>query len=325
MPANRPEPTGCLDVDLSIIIVNWNTAGLLRDCLASVPAACGDLEFEIIVVDNLSSDGSAAMVATEFPEVRLLAETANHGFARGNNLALPLAEGRFVLLLNPDTICPPDSLQRLVSFAIQKERLAVVGPRLTDRAGAPTITWGRFPAPVLHWREFLDPWRRVRGMRDRLVHVPTRQEPSRTVDYVAGACFLMPRSALETVGPLDERFFLYFEETDWCWRASQLDLDVWYCAETEIIHLEGQAAELASRFSLMQLQKSYRLFVAKNYGKGRVWQFRLAQFAEYSMKSLVRRLMPGDRERNRRLASVNGMRAKLQLRGKIEADPPVSG
>ena len=101
-----------------------------------------------------------------------------------------------------------------------------------------------------------------------------------------GACFLMPRAALDKVGDLDERFFMYFEETDWCLRARRAGLDVWYCAEVEITHLEGQAAEKASRFAILQFQKSYRLFVEKHYGKASVWSFRLAQFAEYEKKGI---------------------------------------
>ena len=137
-----------------------------------------------------------------------------------------------------------------------------------------------------------------------------------------GACFLIPRSALEKVGTLDDHFFMYFEETDWCYRARQAGLDVWYCAETEITHLEGKAAAKASGFSTEQFQKSYRLFVVKHYGKRAVWGFRLAQFAEFGLKSLLRRLAPTDRVRNRELAETFAFRARLQLRNRIEATPP---
>ena len=135
-----------------------------------------------------------------------------------------------------------------------------------------------------------------------------------------GACFLMPREAVEKIGPLDEQFFMYFEETDWCWRAKQAGLENWYCAETEITHLEGQAAEQASQFSLRQFQKSYRLFVKKNYGPRQVAAFRLAQFAEYSCKSLLRRLIPGDR--NKALARHFAAKARLQFANNLQVDPP---
>ncbi|MFO7608172.1 MAG: glycosyltransferase family 2 protein [Candidatus Krumholzibacteriia bacterium] len=309
-------------MDLSIVIVNWNASGLLRECLTSLAAASGPLAYEIIVADNNSSDDSVAMVESEFPCVRLLRLQSNVGFAAANNEAFRQARGRFVVLLNPDTVCPPGSLLRLMGFCAMRSDVGAVGPRLVSANGSPTITWGRFPKPRYHWHEALDPLRILPWMRARLVHVPTRQEPSRTVDYVAGACFLMPRQALDTVGPLDEDFFLYFEETDWCWRARQKGLAVWYCAETEVVHLEGQSAELVSTFSRMQLQQSYRQFISKHYGPGRVWQYRLAQFCEYSIKGLRRYFAPGDRERNRKLAAVNWERAKLQLRNSLKPTPP---
>jgi len=309
-------------MDLSIVIVSWNTRDLLRGCLASLPAATAGLETEVVVVDNASADGSAAMVVSEFPHVRLMDAGGNLGFARANNLALPHTLGRCVLLLNPDTVCPPDSLARLYRFVNARPNAAVAGPRLVDGDGRPTITWGFFPRARDHWLGFLDPRRLwLRGpLAQRVTVIPTRQETSRTVDYVLGACFMIPRAALEAIGPLDDRYFLYFEETDWCWRARQQGLDAWYCAETEITHLEGRAAGQAGGFTQRQFQKSYRLFVAKNYGRRRVWAYRLAQFAEYALKALLRRLAPGDG--NRELAAAYWARARLQWVREIEATPP---
>jgi len=315
-------------VDLSIVIVNWNTADLLRGCLASLPAACGELSREVLVVDNASRDGSADLVRRGFPAARLIEAGANLGFSRGNNLALPHCRGAFVLLLNPDTVCPPGSLAKLVAFARGRRRLGAVGPLLTDADGRPTITWGWFPAPRHHWLGFLDPGRRLGGAwwGERVVHVPRRDEPSREVDYVAGACLLMPQEALAEVGPLDERFFLYFEETDWCRRARDLGLSVWYCAGCEVVHLEGRAAATVSAFSLRQFQLSYRLFLRKHHGPGRELETRLAQFCEYGLKSLLRQVAAlrggPDRERNRALSRQYGDRARLQLISKLEANPP---
>jgi N-acetylglucosaminyl-diphospho-decaprenol L-rhamnosyltransferase len=313
---------------LSIVIVNWNTSALLRDCLASLPAACGDLAPEVLVVDNASRDGSAALVRAEFPGATLLEAGANLGFAGGNNLALPRCHGDFVLLLNPDTVCPPGSLAKLVAFARRQPDLGAVGPLLTDADGRPTITWGWFPAPRHHWLGFLDPARRLGGpfWGERVVHVPGRDEPSRPVDYVAGACLLMPRAALARVGPLDARFFLYFEETDWCRRARDAGLVVWYCAECEVVHLEGRAAATVSDFSLRQFQHSYRLYLRKHHGRARELETRLAQAAEYGLKSLLRRLaaLGGGpaRTTNRALARQYGARARLQFVSRLDPRPP---
>ena len=311
-------------IDLSIIIVSWNTRDMLRDCLASLPAATEGLTSEILVVDNASSDDSTAMVTREFPQVEVIESGSNLGFSRGNNLALSRARGNGILLLNPDTICPPASLVRLFRFMNGRQNAGAVGPRLVDGDGRPTISGGYFPLARYHWLGFLDPrrmWLRS-SLSQRIVFVPTRRDASRTVEYVMGACFLISRRALEAIGPLDERFFMYFEETDWCYRAKEAGLEVWYCAETEITHLEGKAAAKVSRFSILQFQKSYRLFVAKHYGKRSVWSFRLAQFFEYGLKSLLRRLPLGDRSRNQALAENFAMRARLQLMSRIDVQPP---
>jgi len=312
-------------MDLSIIIVNWNTRDDLRNCLASLPAATRGLETEVLVVDNDSGDGSLDMLRREFPDVTAIEAGGNLGFTRANNLALERAVGDGLLLLNPDTVCPPASLARLYRFMNGKENIGAVGPRLVDRDTRPTISGGYFPRARFHWLGFLDPRRLwLRGsLTRRVVFIPDRHEASRTVEYVMGACFLMPRRAYGMVGPLDESFFMYFEETDWCYRAHEKGLDIWYCAETEITHLEGKSSEKASRFSLEQFQKSYRIFLTKHYGTRSVWGFRLAQFCEYGLKSLLRRLAPGDKAANRALAETYAFRAKLQLKGRI--DPAVPG
>lgn len=324
----RPADPAAPACDLSVVVVNWNTSGLLADCLASLPAACADLDCEVLVVDNASRDGSAALVADRFPAVILVEAGANLGFAGGNNLALPRCRGAFVLLLNPDTVCPPGSLARLVAFARGKPRLGAVGPLLTGSDGLPTISWGWFPHPRHHWLGCLDPARRLGGRfwGERVVHVPARAEPSREVDYVAGACLLMPRQALAQVGPLDERFFLYFEETDWCLRARQAGLAVWYCADAEVVHLEGRAAATVSDFSLHQFQLSYRLFLRKHHGRGRELEVRLAQACEYGLKALLRALaaLRGGpaRQANRALARQYGARARLQFVSRLSVAPP---
>lgn len=307
-------------MDLSIVIVSWNTRDLLRDCLLSLPEACAPLATEVFVVDNASADGTPEMVDRDFPHVRLIESGGNLGFARANNLAFPHTTGRAVLLLNPDTVCPPSSLARLFRFTVGRENLGAAAPRLVDATGRPTLSGGWFPRALHHWLGFLDPRRLwLRGpLADRRTFTPDRAEPSRQVEYVTGACFMIPRTALETVGHLDERFFMYFEETDWCLRAREAGLEVWYCAETEVVHLEGQSAEQASDFSLRQFQKSYRLFVAKHHGPRAVWRFRLAQWAEYGGKSLLRRIRPSDRARSEAFAA----RAKLQLAKEIEVTPP---
>ena len=136
-----------VSMNLSIIIVNWNTRDMLRDCLASLPAATEGLVTEILVVDNASSDGSAAMVGDEFPGVRLIESGGNLGFSRANNLALAQTSGDGILLLNPDTVCPPLCLVRMFRFMNGKENVGAVGPRLVDGTAGPRSPADTFPAP----------------------------------------------------------------------------------------------------------------------------------------------------------------------------------
>ncbi len=312
--------------DLSVIIVNWNTRELLRGCLDSLPAATAGLQVETFVVDNASHDGSAALLRGQYPRCRLIEAGRNVGFSAGNNLALREASGRHVLLLNPDTVCRPNSLARLVAFVDATADAGAAGPLLTTPAGEPTISWGNFPAARFHLCAALDPrgtWLPAPRANLRFTQVPRRDEPTRAVDYAMGACLLIRGEALRAVGPLDERFFMYFEETDWCRRAARAGWRVYYFAGAEVVHLEGRAADQVSDFSRRQFHHSYRLFVAKHYGPRRVWRFRAALGLEYSAKALLRGLAPGDCARNRALARAHWATARLQWRGRIEPVPPV--
>ncbi len=313
-----------MSVDLSIVIVSWNTREFLRDCLSSLDNACASLEYEVIVVDNNSADGSADMVQEAFPQFTLVQSGENLGFSKANNLVFDQCRGDFILLLNPDTVCPDSSLTTLVTWAQGRNNLGAVSPMLTDAQGQPTITSGFFPAPHFHWLGFLDPKRKLPGrfFQNRIVNIPQPNDPSCKVQYIAGACFLIPRPALEKIGHLDERFFMYFEETDWCWRAHQAGLEIWYCADSKIAHLEGQSAQKASIFTTRQFQKSYRLFIEKNYGPSQVWKFRLAQFLEFSLKGIMCAIVPWNRFQNRSLASTHFLRARLQLTPKINPTLP---
>jgi len=321
--------------DLSIVIVSWNTRELLDACLASLAAAAGDLLVETVVVDNASRDGTPELVATRHPNVRLLPAGANLGFARANNLALGEVRGPRILLLNPDTVCPPASLARLCARLDALPDAACVGPDLADAGGRPTACWGDFPAAWHHWRSLLDPalvWLPRRWREPGLGRTATslryhagRRDPATgavAVDYVKGACLLLRRAALETVGTLDERFFLYFEETDWCRRARRAGLAVYLCPQVRITHLEGRASGLVSDFSLRQFQHSYRLYLAKHHGPAAVGRFRRALRAEYAWKARLRSLR--GTAHDRALAAQYARVAALQAQDDIAPVPPGS-
>ena len=311
--------------DLSIIIVNWNTRDLLRGCLASLPAATTGLCYEVFVVDNGSSDESTTMVRHLFPDVTIIEAGGNLGFARANNLALARAQGRAVLLLNPDTVCPPHALARLLDAADRHPGHGGYGPLLIAEDEEPTTSYGNFPALRYHWLRPLaclplgNRWR----CWSRFTHVPRRGDPSRIVDYIMGACLLIPRAALQRVGFLDERFFLYFEETDWCLRAWREGLTARLCNDVEIVHLEGRATDLVSRFSLVQFQHSYRQFAAKHAGLRAVGQLRVALFWEKCLQAAWHALAFWS-PRHRRLSSRYACEALLQLQSDLSQEPPIS-
>ncbi len=323
--------------DLSIVIVSWNTRELLRGCLASLPAATAGVATEVLVVDNASRDGTPTMVQADFPDVVLIESGGNVGFAAGNNLALARARGRAILLLNPDTICPPGSLAALVDRLDRLPMAAAVGPALIDGAGAPTAAWGDEPSLRHHLIGILDPARRWLPRRWREAGLgrlassacltqgsPDPATGAYVVDYVKGACLLMRAEALSRVGPFDDGFFLYFEETDWCRRARTANWRVYLCPDVMVVHLEGKAAGQVSDFSLRQFQTSYRRYLAKHHGPGVVPAYRLAQVVEYGGKALARTLAAGDRQQNRALARAHWTRAKLQFVSRLRAAPPAS-
>lgn len=309
--------------DLSIVIVNWNTCELLRDCLDSLPAASDGLSYEVFVVDNGSADDSAVMVGNLFPDVMLIEAGSNLGFARANNLALPRTRGRSVLLLNPDTICPPHALTRLVEAAERHPGHAGYGPILVAGDGEPTTSYGNFPSLRYHWLRPLAclPLGRRWHRWSRFTHIPERGDEDMTVNYIVGACLLIPRTALELVGTFDERYFLYFEETDWCLRAWREGLKARLCSDIEVVHLDGRAAELVSHFSLVQFHHSYRLFVAKHAGFEAVVRLRLALLWEKGLQAFWHALQFWS-SRHRRLAGRYAREALLQCRSDLGPEPP---
>jgi N-acetylglucosaminyl-diphospho-decaprenol L-rhamnosyltransferase len=227
---------------LSIVIVSWNTRDLLERCLESLRAARGTLELEIIVVDNASQDGSPEMVRQRFPEARLLEAGRNAGFAAGNNLGLSHARGQWLMLLNPDTEVTGDVLQSLIVFLQKHPMIGVTGPPLWYATGERQSSRRRFPNLFTLFLEStpLQPW--VRPLLWRYYMDDQSLDRAHPVDWLVGAAILMRRAVYESVGGLDERFFMYFEETDWQRRIKEAGWPIWYVPAGRIIHHESAAA-----------------------------------------------------------------------------------
>ncbi len=248
--------------DVTVVIVNWNTCDLLRECLQSLRASVG-VAMELVVVDNASADGSAAMVRAEFPDVRTIENQENHGFARAANQGLASARGRYLMLLNSDTRLMPDAITRMIAFMEKHSRVGACGPQLRHFDGALQATGRAFPTlvtAVIAITPF-PMWVR-RRTADRF----ERRDYSKTceVDELCGAALLLRAEALAQVGPLDEDYFFFGEDVDLCWRLHKAGWTVVYLPEAVVLHgWGGSRGEIRERTSLL-LQRAYVLLMRKH-------------------------------------------------------------
>jgi len=242
---------------LSVVIVNWNTRDLLARCLTSVLRGLGDLPFEVIILDNASSDGSATMVHNRHPGLKLIESRRNLGFAGGVNAALQQASGNTLLLLNPDIEIVGDALSRLHACLTDIPFVAAIAPQLRYSDGTPQGSWGVFPSI----RQEL-PWLRNADRVPLILTVGGWEILS--VDWAKGACLMIRREAWEQVGILDEDYWLYTEEADWCYRARQLGWTIAVLPEAQVVHVEQAASGQNVGSSLIQYQRSRAVFVRKH-------------------------------------------------------------
>lgn len=238
--------------DVSVVVLNWNTRDLLAACLESLRSARTPPAFETIVVDNASSDGSADMVALRFPEVRLVRNPRNVGYAAGNNVGIRLARGRAVFLLNSDTEVEADALERLFAEMERDPTLGAVAPRLVSPDGGTQRACMRFP--TLMTAVAFDTWFGRRGplRREmaRYFYEDFDHETTRDVEQPPAAALLLRRDALQRVGLLDEDLFLFFNDVDLCRRLRRAGWRIRYLAEARVRHVGGASTRLLSDFAL---------------------------------------------------------------------------
>ena len=281
-------------LDLSIIIVSWNVKGLLRRCLDSIfQHPTSNLQFEVIVVDNASSDGSVEMVRAEFPQVRLMANEENLGFTRANNQGIAASRGRYVLLLNPDTEVLGDALGAMVDYMDVHPDVGALGPMLLNPDGSVQSSRRRFPTLATALLEStVFQWELSRDNRIlRRYYVLDRPDDEvQEVDWVTGACILVRREAIEEVGLLDEGFFMYSEELDWCRRAKEQGWKVVYLPTARVIHYGGKSSEQVVPFRHIQFQRSKVRYFRKHHGPLWAWILRLFLLAMYAYLLIVEAL-----------------------------------
>lgn len=286
-------------IDLSIIIVNHNTKKLLADCLSSLRAQEEDLALQVVTVDNGSQDGSPEMVLRDFPNVHLIRNETNEGFAKPNNQGLALARGRYCMLLNSDTIVKPRALKILVSFMDDHPDVGACGPRLLNSDGTLQRSCREFPSL---WRHFCD----MSGLENLFPHsvfgsfeVRFDHDRIAEVDQPMGAALLVRSEVIRQVGYLDEQFKIYYNEVDWCKRIKNAGWKIYFVREAEIVHYGGKTTEITNR-SLEQFDEMTRntiRYYEKHTGPVGLAGYRILLVAGFSVRvalwTILSMLKPG--------------------------------
>jgi len=249
---------------ISILIVSWNTSQFLENCLASILAHPPTSPFEIWVVDNASTDNSPRMVHEKFPQVHLVENHDNVGFARANNQVMQICKGKYVLLLNPDTLVASGALQALVEFLEKHPEAGAAGPRILNPDGSLQIS--SHPQPTLFrelWRMF-----HLDALSPYAAYPRTKWETNQPqeVDVLMGSCLLVRKEVLDQVGILDEDYFIYSEEVDLCYRIQRAGWHIYWVPQAEVVHFGGQSTQQASTEMFLNLYHSKIIYFRKHYG-----------------------------------------------------------
>jgi GT2 family glycosyltransferase len=316
--------------ELSIIIVSYNTRDLLVQCLSSVLEQTVGTDFEIIVVDNDSCDGSVNEVKSRFPRIKVLVNERNLGFSKANNLALKRARGMYALLLNPDTVVLDNALDKMVEFMRNHPGTGIIGCHILNDDG--TLQRAAFPPPSL-WTsitsklntERLSPGKTSRYYRRHLERLFPSHLTNSYYDkqyekakrafrtgWVSGACLLIRRTTFEDIGLMDENLFLFGEDADWCTRARKRGWRVMLLPQATVVHLGGMSTSGALSISIEAGQFSRLYFAKKHFGLGAVFALRCMALAALLAKYIVIRFKPGIREAERR-SRLRGYRRSFKI------------
>jgi len=289
-------------VDLTIIIVSWNVRTLLENSLNSIVTSLGGapglcpLNYEVIVVDNGSADGSDDLLRLSFPWVTLVSNQQNVGFTRANNQGLAISRGRNLLLLNPDTEIIGDSLPAMVHFMDAHQDIGGLGPKLLYPDGTVQSSRRRFPSYATGFIEstILGQWCPNHRLLRRYYVLDAGDDETQDVDWVVGACLMIRRDAYEEIGPLDEQFFMYSEELDYGFRLKEAGWRVVYLPDAQVIHHEGKSSEQIAANRLIMFHTSKVQFYEKVFGRRKARLLRLFllgtfvfQWIEESLKWLL--------------------------------------
>ncbi|MEX0602678.1 MAG: glycosyltransferase family 2 protein, partial [Bacteroidota bacterium] len=266
MPSDRRHTAS---LQLSVVIVNYNVREFLHHSLVSLRKAMKGIRGEIIVVDNASDDGSVEMVRKSFPSVRLIVNKQNLGFARANNIGLSAARGKFLLLINPDTLVQEDTLSVMLKFFADNPDAGLAGCKILNPDGSFQLACRRsFPTPWAALTKItglssLFPRSRLFG-RYNLTYLSP--EETYDLDAVSGSFMMLRREVYKDVGGLDEDFFMYGEDLDWCYRIQKAGWKIWYVPHTQIIHYKGESTRRSGIDEIRTFYDAMHLFVKKHFG-----------------------------------------------------------
>ncbi|HEY9757192.1 MAG TPA: glycosyltransferase family 2 protein [Oculatellaceae cyanobacterium] len=272
---------------VSVIVVSWNTRELLRACLTSLLAELDSLpSSEVFLVDNDSADGSADMVAADFPTVRLTANKTNRGFAAANNQALEMASGDFILLLNPDTVVHPGAIKTMIDFMRSHARAGIVAPQLLNSDGSVQRSCRQFPTFLGMLYELLGLSRFFpdKALFRQYKMLDWEHDDERQVDQPEGACLMLRKEVINQVGVLDEGFFMLFEEVDWCYRIKKAGWEIWFAPASKVTHHYGQSIKQVKVKMILSSHRGLYRFWRKHY-RGDRWY--LDAFAYLGLMTLA--------------------------------------
>ena len=260
---------------LSIIIVSWNVRHDIINCLGSIYARPSSMPFEIIVIDNASSDGSTQEIRKQFPKVTCVANNQNYGFAGANNQGIKLAKGEYLLFLNPDTIMHSGALDYLVSFMDKNEDAGACGPGLFNEDGSIQRSARQFPSyrGALYRFTFLKYFKVFKNSYRSWLMRDFDHKSQRNVDQLMGAALLVRKSIIDKIGGFDENFFMYYEEVDLCYRIKQHSWRIVFLPQACITHLGGRSSQQIPAAKRIMMLRSLLKYFRKNHGHGITFLF----------------------------------------------------
>ncbi|MEX2425856.1 MAG: glycosyltransferase [Thermomicrobiaceae bacterium] len=284
LPLGEPDPA----IDLSVVIVSYNTSDLLNNCLSSIEAwlEAHAHTGEIIVVDNASTDGTPGMISRRFPEVVLIENKKNVGFAAANNQGMRSARGRYIVLLNPDTTVIGDAFGQLARYLDANPEVGLVGPKLIYPDGQVQSSRRRFPTRLTGYLEstlLQEYWPDNRVAR-RYYLADKPDDRTQQVDWLVGACLMARREAIESVGLLDERYFMYSEEVEWSYRLSRQGWKIIYLQAATVVHHEGASSSQNVAQRQVYFDSSKVLLYRQLHGKANAWSLHLFLLLTYLLR-----------------------------------------